>query len=112
MRLQVEGKSWQGSGHEDMVCSSAGTVFAAEVQPGASEASGYGSSAARPVTQWLRRHGVYARPLGNVVYLMVTPTTHPAQCTRLLATLLRALAGSEHGNGVTVPDGRPAAHAA
>ena len=91
----------------------AGTVFAAEMQPGASEAAGYGSSAAKPVTQWLRRHGVYARPLGNVVYLMVTPTTHPSQCTRLLETLLEAIEGKEDdGEGVTVPDLETAAHAA
>lgn len=91
---------------------SAGTVFAAELQPEASEGSGYGSSAAKPVTQWLRRHGVYARPLGNVVYLMVTPTTHPQQCTRLLGTLLQALAREDNDNSVTETNHKAAAHAA
>ena len=66
-------------------------MLAAELQPRPGRARGYESGAARPVTMRLRRHGVYARPLGNVVYLMVTPTTDPRQCTRLLETLLQAI---------------------
>ena len=35
--------------------------------------------------------GIYARPLGNVVYLMVTPTTARSRCNRLLQQLLAEL---------------------
>lgn len=89
----------------------AGTVLAAEMQPSEGEAAGYGSAEAKPVTAWLRAHGVYARPLGNVVYFMVTPTTCPQQCTRLLRTLLRAIEESAAQRGFTAPV-EAAAHAA
>lgn len=35
--------------------------------------------------------GIYARPLGNVVYLMATPTTSKSRCDYLLSHLLSAL---------------------
>ena len=35
--------------------------------------------------------GVFARPLGNVLYLMVTPMTLPEACSRLLQALLTEL---------------------
>lgn len=35
--------------------------------------------------------GVYARPLGNVVYLMATPTTAKSRCDGLLRRLLASL---------------------
>jgi hypothetical protein len=35
--------------------------------------------------------GVFARPLGNVLYLMVTPMTLPDACSRLLQALLAEL---------------------
>jgi hypothetical protein len=35
--------------------------------------------------------GVFARPLGNVLYLMVTPMTQPDACSRLLQALLAEL---------------------
>lgn len=69
----------------------AGTVVAAEIQPRQGQAAGYGSQEAKSVVMWLRQHGVYARPLGNVVYLMVTPTTHPSKSRQLLKTLMRAI---------------------
>ena len=37
------------------------------------------------------RLGVFARPLGNVIYLMVTPMTQPDACSRLLQALLTEL---------------------
>jgi dethiobiotin synthetase/adenosylmethionine--8-amino-7-oxononanoate aminotransferase len=37
------------------------------------------------------RVGVFARPLGNVLYLMVTPMTQPDACSRLLQALLTEL---------------------
>ena len=90
----------------------AGTVLAAEMQPREGEAAGYGSAEAKPVTAWLRARGVYARPLGNVVYFMVTPTTRPQQCTRLLRTLLRAIEASAAEGGPAAPLQEAAAHAA
>ncbi len=40
------------------------------------------------MTQLRHEHGIFARPLGDVVYLMVTPTTPPAKCSQLLHSLL------------------------
>lgn len=90
-----------------MVC--IGTVFAAELAA-ASDGSGYRSNAARGVVKRLRRHGafttyapcssrgltlsclgIFARPLGNVLYLMVTPMTQQDACSRLLQALLAEL---------------------
>ena len=66
-----------------------GTVLAAELKT--KGAAGYGATEAVEVTQGLRQKGVYARPLGNVVYLMVTPTTAKELCTSLLERLLSEL---------------------
>lgn len=71
---------------------SAGTVLAAELKPEDGQGSGYTGTGSKAVVMKLRSMGVYARPLGNVVYLMVTPTTSTAQCAHLLQTLLTALA--------------------
>ncbi len=92
----------------------AGTVVAAEIQPQAGQATGYGSHEAKSVVMWLRRHGVYARPLGNVVYLMVTPTTHPSQSRQLLETLIRAIdvyASSDSADSAVLASGGPNADA-
>jgi hypothetical protein len=35
----------------------------------------------------MRAQGAYVRPLGNVLYLMATPTTSPAKCSELLDLL-------------------------
>lgn len=67
----------------------AGTVFAAELKT--SGKAGYGATEAIQVTKDLRSKGIYARPLGNVVYIMVTPTTDPRTCTTLLHHLLSVL---------------------
>lgn len=39
-------------------------------------------------------HGVYARPLGDMVYLMVPPTTSRQKCDVLLGALEEVLAHS------------------
>jgi dethiobiotin synthetase/adenosylmethionine--8-amino-7-oxononanoate aminotransferase len=65
-----------------------GSVLAVELQ--AAEA-GYGSGAAAAAVARLRARGVYARPLGNVVYLMVTPMTRAARCEALLDALEASL---------------------
>ena len=44
--------------------------------------------ARRALTAWSAHAGVFARPLGNVIYLMVTPVAPPATCSRLLDALL------------------------
>jgi bifunctional dethiobiotin synthetase / adenosylmethionine---8-amino-7-oxononanoate aminotransferase len=67
-----------------------GCVLAAELKVAAG-AAGYSSGAAKAVTQKLRARGVYARPLGNVVYLMVTPTTKPETAGELLTALQACL---------------------
>ena len=64
-----------------------GTVLAVELVVPDGNEGGYSSGVARIVTTRLRRKGVYARPLGNVVYLMVTPTSSP-QTTQLLLNAL------------------------
>ena len=48
---------------------------------------GYASGAAQAVTKRLRSQGVYARPLGNVAYVMVTPTSSRVTTDRLLDAL-------------------------
>lgn len=68
---------------------SAGTVLAVELKT--KGAAGYSATEAAEVTRGLRQKGVYARPLGNVVYLMVTPTTARELCASLLERLLAEL---------------------
>jgi bifunctional dethiobiotin synthetase / adenosylmethionine---8-amino-7-oxononanoate aminotransferase len=54
-------------------------------------AGGYSSGEAAAVTWALRGAAIYARPLGNVVYVMVTPTTTPETAASLLQELRKAL---------------------
>lgn len=68
-----------------------GTVFAAELSSLRGAERGYRSSAAREVVARLRLRGVYTRPLGDVVYLMVSPMVSPGVCDRLLQALLAEL---------------------
>ena len=65
-----------------------GTLLAVELRDAE---AGYSSNAAAGAVAALRRQGVSARPLGNVVYLMVTPMTAKAQCESLLDALEGAL---------------------
>ncbi len=74
----------------------AGTVVAIALRPEAGSQGSYGSNAARTVTQQLRTKGIYARPLGNVVYLMCTPTTSRMQCSTLLETVAASIAERAH----------------
>ena len=71
-----------------------GTVLAAEL---AAPAEGRRAHAARDVVRHLRAHGIFARPLGNVVYLMVTPMAPPETCARLLHALLQELCAEPEG---------------
>lgn len=49
----------------------------------------YNSSASSVVVSLLKQNGVYARPLGNVVYLMPTPLTPEADRQNLIHVLKR-----------------------
>ena len=68
-----------------------GTVLVAEMKPESGQGAGYTATGAKDVALSLRKTGVYARPLGNVVYLMVTPTTNRQQCAHLMHKLFSAL---------------------
>lgn len=62
---------------------SLGTVLAITLEPD-EKGSGYAANGkSLPVVQYLSRKGVYARPLGNVVYIMVSPLTKKEECSRL-----------------------------
>ena len=73
-----------------------GTVFAAELDVG--DQAGYSSGAAREIVLKLRKFSIQARPLGNVLYLMVTPTTPRERCTSLLLAVQQELMEMEMGD--------------
>jgi dethiobiotin synthetase/adenosylmethionine--8-amino-7-oxononanoate aminotransferase len=62
---------------------SLGTVIAVTIEPDGG-GSGYAAAGRSiPIVKYLLDHGVYARPLGNVVYIMVSPLTSAEECSRL-----------------------------
>lgn len=65
-----------------------GTVACVEL---ASENAGYASTEAAELIQVLRKNGVYARSLGNVLYMMCSPLTTQEDCSKYLATLTRQI---------------------
>lgn len=69
-----------------------GTVLAVELHP-TDAATGYHSNTAAAVVAQFRERGVYSRPLGNVVYVMVTPMSDKGQCDELLDVLESVLTG-------------------
>lgn len=68
-----------------------GTVLAVHLED---QAAGYASNAAEGILSRLRDDGVFARPLGNTVYLMCTPMTDAGTLDRLVSTLKEALRAS------------------
>lgn len=66
-----------------------GTILS--IQMKSSDSSGYESNAAAQIVEALSSQGIYARPLGDVVYLMVTPLTSKATCDNLMMKLKNAL---------------------
>ncbi|CAI5735705.1 unnamed protein product [Hyaloperonospora brassicae] len=58
-----------------------GTVACVEL---AVKDAGYASTEAAELIQVLRRNGVYARSLGNVLYMMCSPLTTQEDCTKYL----------------------------
>jgi dethiobiotin synthetase/adenosylmethionine--8-amino-7-oxononanoate aminotransferase len=69
-----------------------GTVLAVTIEPDSSGSSGYAAaSRSIPIVKSLFELGVYARPLGNVVYVMVSPLTSKEECSRLCEVLRDAI---------------------
>jgi bifunctional dethiobiotin synthetase / adenosylmethionine---8-amino-7-oxononanoate aminotransferase len=69
-----------------------GTVLAVTFYPENSQAAGYGgSSCTIPIVRELRHHGVYTRPLGNVIYLMASPLTCRETCENMTHILQSAI---------------------
>jgi bifunctional dethiobiotin synthetase / adenosylmethionine---8-amino-7-oxononanoate aminotransferase len=69
-----------------------GSVMAVELATPDGGLGGYASHAARGVVAALRQRGVFARPLGPTVYLMVTPFSPVTEAAWLLRTLAACLA--------------------
>lgn len=65
-------------------------MLAVEVRAGDGHL-GYASGAAREIALRLRPAGILTRPLGNVLYLMCTPTTAKAKCDTLLHALMESI---------------------
>ncbi|GFR43445.1 hypothetical protein Agub_g4527 [Astrephomene gubernaculifera] len=81
-----------------------GTVLAIELVCSTTTTGGYGSVGAVQIVRRLRDdHGIYARPLGNVVYVMVPPTASPDTAAwlggSLRAVLDAAASEAEAGAG-------------
>lgn len=68
-----------------------GTVLAAHLR--VSGDAGYASTASAGVVARLAQRGVYARPLGDAVYIMRAPTSEPGEGAALQEALLAALDG-------------------
>ncbi len=69
-----------------------GTVLAVTIEPEGTEGSGYAAaSRSIPIVKKLFEDGIYARPLGNVVYIMVSPLTSKEDCSELCKTLTCAI---------------------
>ena len=67
---------------------SLGTVVAVTIRSDDSGGTGYAAgSRTGPIVKMLREQGVFARPLGNVLYIMSSPLTSREDCTRLCKTL-------------------------
>ena len=79
-----------------------GTVLAVELKV-PEGAGGYASGAARAVATRMRRMGVYARPLGNVAYVMCTPTTSAGDAQWLMHQLEACLMDSGETEGHASP---------
>ncbi|CAA6672207.1 unnamed protein product [Spirodela intermedia] len=67
-----------------------GTLCAIELRAEGSDAS-YASLYASSLVRSLRGDGVYMRPLGNVIYLMCGPCTHPHVCRTQLHKVYQAI---------------------
>ena len=69
-----------------------GTVVAVTIHPGESDGTGYAAdSRTGPIVKMLRDKGVFARPLGNVIYVMSSPLTSKEDCSRLCEVLANSI---------------------
>jgi len=53
--------------------------------------TGYASNIAKDVVLKLRKYGIQARPIGNVLYLMASPTTPRESCDRMLRAVVEEM---------------------
>lgn len=67
---------------------SIGCVFAMELKVPDGGPTGYASNIAKDVVLKLRKYGIQARPIGNVLYLMASPTTPRESCDRMLRAVV------------------------
>jgi len=70
---------------------SVGCVFAMELKVPDGDPTGYASNIAKDVLLKLRKYGIQARPIGNVLYLMASPTTPRESCDRMLRAVVKEL---------------------
>lgn len=69
-----------------------GTVVSVELK---SAESGYAAAGAVDAANRLKEEGVFARPLGNVIYLMCSPVAEREVCDETMQTLLKVLEPEE-----------------
>ncbi|OQR99718.1 adenosylmethionine-8-amino-7-oxononanoate aminotransferase [Thraustotheca clavata] len=62
-----------------------GTVLVIELE---STSRGYTDTTGQDVLVRLRNHGIYARSLGNVLYIMASPLSTPATCIKIFNTVV------------------------
>jgi len=68
-----------------------GTVLAVTIETDGKE-SGYAAlSQTLPIVKILSEKGIYARPLGNVLYIMVSPLTSRKECKKLTSILIETI---------------------
>jgi dethiobiotin synthetase/adenosylmethionine--8-amino-7-oxononanoate aminotransferase len=80
-----------------------GTVLAVTLRSDETGGGGYGAvSRTVPMVQELRKAGIYARPLGNVIYIMVSPMTSREECARLTQQLSTVLQQDGHVEEILV----------
>lgn len=68
-----------------------GNVLAVELLAGLNEEKGYTSNVGSVVAAHMRKEGILARPLGNVVYIMVTPVATSTLVRRLVRVAKRCI---------------------
>lgn len=74
-----------------------GTVMAVEIKSDGNE--GYAAVGSKEVVKRLAEYGIFARPLGNVVYMMCTPLSSQEVCQDLSGTLVKVLESMEDEDG-------------
>ena len=90
---------------------SMGSVFSVELnllsKKESSTHTGYGNTNTSTVVSLLREERVYARSLGNVIYLMPSPLASAAEKSRLIRVLTRVLTKAFYGVPSTAANNLP-----